>query len=546
MASIRGLPEGETQGEAQGETKTLSVREKRRLQQNATSNSNRNNAVARGTSNARVGRLSHHGITSPQQREKRRQRNVEKGGDAAPVPTITVAHASEDKDTDVRAARRKRAAAAAAANSAYDLPGDADNKQNNGGSGDESGNDDGSNTKDAAKAKKRRLSKKHFGMKEQLGIKGALKAVGAWIKTEATRKRANPVWSRRIKVIEGRFGAGIASYFTFIRLVLEINVYLMLVTMFFVVIPFSTHHSSEVQVVQFDPMYGPNNTCQWYNAAYLVATEVAAAEAVTDAGAGAAGEAEQTLNNATMSNATLDVLSTTCPTGHARGITACIDGAMLTNCTYKGTFEFTSLLNGDTSVGVSPMFYGGYPNKLYDDTGEVVVYRMDLAFILTPLFLMSSVLLFLFFSVFRSWRNSGSSMVSSDNKMPFALFSLASYDFSVNTKEGVENLRLGISRAGESMYWFSPRICSRKNTDGGAPTPAVFSRGRPPATFLVMLTRALLMTSSRLKAMTEGLYDMYVNEDGGVTKKLTTKQLIARIIGWTLVSLLPTDSARGP
>lgn len=55
---------------------------------------------------------------------------------------------------------------------------------------------------------------------------------------QATRKRKNPLWARRIKVIEGRFGAGVASYFTFIRLVLEINVVLMLVTMFFVVIPF--------------------------------------------------------------------------------------------------------------------------------------------------------------------------------------------------------------------------------------------------------------------------------------------------------------------
>lgn len=102
-----------------------------------------------------------------------------------------------------------------------------------------------------------------------------------------------------------------------------------------------------------------------------------------------------------------------CPSGLARGITDCVDGALLTNCSYAGTFKFLSVLNGDTSVGVSPMFFGGYPNKLYDATGETVVYQLDLAYVLTPMVLMISILLFLFFSMFRSWRNSGSSMVRS-------------------------------------------------------------------------------------------------------------------------------------
>jgi hypothetical protein len=34
--------------------------------------------------------------------------------------------------------------------------------------------------------------------------------------------------------------------------------------------------------------------------------------------------------------------------------------------------------------------------------------------------------------------------------------------------------------------------------------------------------------------MTEGLYDMYVNEAGAANRKLTRKQLAARTIGWFL------------
>ena len=59
----------------------------------------------------------------------------------------------------------------------------------------------------------------------------------------------------------------------------------------------------------------------------------------------------------------------------------------------------------------------------------------------------------------------------------------------------------------EIDLWFSPRICSR-TLIGGRSTPSVFSRGAAACYLLVMLTRAVSMTSSHSKAVPDILGDV--------------------------------------
>jgi hypothetical protein len=73
--------------------------------------------------------------------------------------------------------------------------------------------------------------------KKKLTFKEKVKEFIEYVKREWSRNHKNPLWAKPIKTIEGRFGAGVASFFTFIRLLLEINVVCSMVMTIFVVIP---------------------------------------------------------------------------------------------------------------------------------------------------------------------------------------------------------------------------------------------------------------------------------------------------------------------
>eukprot|EP00039_Didymoeca_costata_P010920 m.149026 g.149026 ORF g.149026 m.149026 type:complete len:767 (-) comp15006_c0_seq20:1460-3760(-) len=202
-----------------------------------------------------------------------------------------------------------------------------------------------------------------------------------WIRDHIhSNKDPNPLWRRRIKRVEGKFGAGVATFFSFVRFILEINIIIMLIETAFVVVP------------------------AWNN--YEMLPQVATEGLTPNDVEGSLQEANYTLvfENASKS------------------------------------FTARNVLDGGGIAGDSIMFFGGY---------RVLAgsYRMDVAYILTSLFLGIALMLTLMWLIFHSKQKSGSSLVVSHKKMPFTVAVLASWDYSLNGVEGVKNLRSGIALA---------------------------------------------------------------------------------------------------
>lgn len=53
---------------------------------------------------------------------------------------------------------------------------------------------------------------------------------------------SNPIWRKKIKKIEGRFGGGVSSFFQFTRFILELNIVLFTISFSFVTLPMLVHH----------------------------------------------------------------------------------------------------------------------------------------------------------------------------------------------------------------------------------------------------------------------------------------------------------------
>eukprot|EP01137_Pigoraptor_chileana_P018860 Opistho-2@79015 len=110
--------------------------------------------------------------------------------------------------------------------------------------------------------------------------------------------------------------------------------------------------------------------------------------------------------------------------------------------TKNETFKPQNMFDGKGSMGVMWAFYGGYSAELSSG------YRMDMAYILVIVVMFFASFFLILGSISAAWdpkSREGGALVRQDLKYPFATIVLASWDHSLNSQAGIENLRLGIA-----------------------------------------------------------------------------------------------------
>eukprot|EP00049_Salpingoeca_infusionum_P015349 m.297933 g.297933 ORF g.297933 m.297933 type:complete len:814 (+) comp15859_c0_seq4:268-2709(+) len=98
-----------------------------------------------------------------------------------------------------------------------------------------------------------------------------------------------------------------------------------------------------------------------------------------------------------------------------------------------------NVFDGEGAVGDTWLFYGGYDLLPH--------YRMDLAYILVPIFLLVTTFYILLNTLAKAARSSRSSLVRKDHHFPFGTIVLTSWDHSLSAEKAVSNLRRGVGNA---------------------------------------------------------------------------------------------------
>ncbi|XP_020629472.1 transmembrane channel-like protein 7 [Orbicella faveolata] len=185
------------------------------------------------------------------------------------------------------------------------------------------------------------------------------------------------LWRGHFKEIEGSFGNGVLSYFTFLKWLLQLNVYIFILTLCFVIIPQAISTGKELPLNQ-TPQNASNTTITSSSSSAIVPTTVTASPAVRR-------------RRDVAPNATEEETDRKCHLVKPN------DYSLYTNKPFAQLL--TDFFSGIGWINTTFMFYGRYSDKvLVLPSGEKTYYNMPLAYFIVGCFCFLVILLSILWS----------------------------------------------------------------------------------------------------------------------------------------------------
>lgn len=186
------------------------------------------------------------------------------------------------------------------------------------------------------------------------------------------------LWRGHFKEIEGSFGNGVLSYFTFLKWLLQLNVYIFILTLCFVIIPQAISTGKELPLDQ-TPQNTSNTTITSSNSSAIVPTTVTTSPVIR--------RRRDVAPNATEGEETDRICHLVKPN----------DYTPYTNKSFPQLL--TDFFSGIGWINTTFMFYGRYSDKvLVLPNGEKSYYNMPLAYFMVGCFCFLVILLSILWS----------------------------------------------------------------------------------------------------------------------------------------------------